>query len=111
MTAADPSLIDRRRRVGWIALGCLLLAAVGFATSGTDSAWPSAAMRVGVVLGALWLCLPTKSRPAAWSVMSRERLAVIIVTAMLINRLKYALPLLAIAAVLGWVLRPKKRRW
>ena len=27
-------------------------------------------MRVGIVLGALWLCLPTKTRPAAWAAIA-----------------------------------------
>lgn len=110
MTDSEPFLINRRRRVGWITLGCLALAAVGFATQEKDSVWPAAAMRVGIVLGALWLCLPAKTRPAAWAAITRGRLAVIILTALLINRVRFMLPLLAIAGILGWLLRSKKRR-
>ena len=110
MTDSEPLLINRRRRVGGITLGCIALAAVGFATQEKDSVWPAAAMRVGIVLGALWLCLPTESRPSAWAAITRGRLVVIILTAVLINRVKFILPLLAIAGILGWLLRPKKRR-
>jgi hypothetical protein len=111
MTDSEPFLINRRRRVGWITLACMVLAAVGFVTQEKEAVWPAAAMRVGIVLGALWLCLPAKTRPAAWAAMTRGRLVVIVVTAMLINRVKFMLPLLAIAGILGWLLRPKKRRW
>lgn len=103
-------LISRRRRVGWITLGCLGLSAVGFVVAEEDSVWPAAAMRIGIVLGALWLCLPAKSRPAAWAAFTPGRLMVIVLAAMLINRVKFMLPLLAIAGILGWILRPKKRR-
>jgi chromate transport protein ChrA len=111
MTSPEPFLINRRRRVGWITLVCIVLAAVGFSTQPKESVWPAAAMRVGIVLGALWLCLPARTRPAAWEAITRGRLAVIILTAMLINRVKFVLPLLAIAGFLGWLLRPKKKRW
>lgn len=110
MTDSEPFLINRRRRVGWITLGCMALAVGGFATQEKDSVWPAAAMRVGIVLGALWLCLPARTRPAAWAAITRGRLLVIIGMAILINRVKFVLPLLAIAGVLGWLLRPKKRR-
>ena len=111
MAEPEPFLINRRRRVGWITLGCMVIAAIGFATQPKELFWPAASMRVGIVLGALWLCLPAKTRPAAWSAMTQGRLAVIILVAVLINRVKFMLPLLAIAGILGWLLRPKKRRW
>jgi hypothetical protein len=110
MNDDEAFLINRRRRVGWITLGCLVLAAVGFATAEKDSVWPAAAMRIGIVLGSLWLCLPAKTRPAAWAAFTPGRLMVIILAAMLINRVKFMLPMLVIAGILGWILRPKKRR-
>ena len=53
MNTPDPSLIDRRRRVGWTALACLCAAFVGLATTEENSVWAAAAMRIGLVLGAL----------------------------------------------------------
>ena len=110
MTNAAPSLIDRRRRVGWTALICLCVAAVGLATSTTDTVWSAAAMRIGIVLGALWLCFPTATRPAAWTALTRGRLIAIVIGAILMNRLKFALPFLGIAAAVIWFIRPRTKR-
>ncbi len=109
MTNAAPSLIDRRRRVGWTALICLCVAAVGLATSTTDAVWSAAALRIGIVLGALWLCFPTATRPAAWTVLTRGRLVAIVIGAILMNRLKYALPFFGIAAAVIWFIRPRSK--
>ena len=111
MSASESSSIDRRRRVGAAAVGCLALAAVGFFTATRDSAWPSAFMRVGIVLGSLWLCLPTSARPAAWTSLTRGRLAMIIVAAVAVQRIKFLLPIVAIGGILLWISRPKTRRW
>lgn len=110
MTNTDTSLIDRRRRVGWTSLICLCVAAVGLATSTTDNVWPSAALRIGIVLGALWLCFPTKTRPAAWTALTRGRLVALVIGAILMNRLKYALPFFGIAAAVIWFIRPRAKR-
>ena len=110
MTNAAPSLIDRRRRVGWTALICLCVAAVGLTTSTTDNVWSAAAMRIGIVLGALWLCFPTATRPAAWTVLTRGRLIAIIILAILMKRMKYALPFFGIAAAVIWFIRPRAKR-
>ena len=110
MNTPDPSLIDRRRRVGWAALACLGVAVVGFATEGRACVWAAAAMRIGFVLGALWLCFPTKTRPAAWAVLTQGRLAALVIGALLWPRIKYALPFLAIAAIVIWFIRPRGKR-
>ena len=110
MNTPDPSLIDRRRRVGWAALVCLGVAVAGFATEGRACVWAAAAMRIGFVLGALWLCFPTKTRPAAWSVLTQGRLAALVIGALLWPRIKYAIPFLAIAAIVIWFIRPRGKR-
>jgi hypothetical protein len=110
MTESVTSPIDRRRRVGVVTIVCFVVAMIGLNTAGTDSAWPAAALRISIVLGALWLCLPTSQRPAAWSKLTRGRLAVIVLAAVFINRLKFFVPLLAVVAVFAWIIRPKKRR-
>lgn len=111
MTGAEPSLIDRRRRVGWIALACLVLAVAGLVSPNSrDTMWPAAAMRISIVLGALWLSLPTSRRPDAWSSLTRGRLAIIVLVAVFINRVKFVLPLLAAAGIAAWIIRPRKKR-
>ena len=110
MNNPDTSQIDRRRRVGRTALICLCVAAVGLATSETDTVWSAAAMRIGIVLGALWLCFPTATRPAAWTVLTRGRILVLVVGAIFWNRLKYAMPFIGIAAAVIWFIRPRTKR-
>ena len=110
MTNAEPSLIDRRRRVGWVALVCLCAAVAGLVTSTTDEFWPAAALRISIVLGALWLCFPTKTRPAAWAALTRGRIVALVIGAILMNRLKFALPFFGIAAAVIWFIRPRAKR-
>ncbi len=110
MYTPDLSLFDRRRRVGWTALVCVCMAVVGFATEGKDCVWAAAAMRIGFVLGALWLCFPTKTRPAAWAVLTQGRLVVLVIGALLWGRIKLALPFLAIAGIVLWFIRPRGKR-
>ena len=38
-------------------------------------------MRIGIVLGALWLCFPTATRPAAWTILTRGRLITLVIGA------------------------------
>ena len=110
MNTPDPSLFDRRRRVGWTTLVCLCVAVVGFTTEGKECVWAAAAMRIGFVLGALWLCFPTKTRPAAWAVLTQGRLVAIVIGALFWSRIKYALPFLAIAGIVLWFIRPRGKR-
>lgn len=102
--------IDRRRRVGWVAIACLVVATGGFAAEGFESAWAAAASRVGIVLGALWLCLPTRTRPAAWASLSPGKVAAVGIAAVLMNRIKIFLPFLAVAGLIVWALRPRNKR-
>lgn len=113
MKTSDPSPIDRRRRVGWSAIICLGIAAAGITMAEKDSVWPAAAMRVGVVLGALWLCFPSKTRPAAWESLTNGRMAVLVIGALLWNRLfrlKFAMPFLALAGLFVYFIRPRKKQ-
>ena len=110
MNIPDPTLIDRRRRVGWTVLICSCIAVAGLATEGRDCVWAAAAMRIGFVLGALWLCFPTKTRPAAWAVLTQGRLVALVLGALFWSRVKYALPFLAIAGIVLWFIRPRGKR-
>lgn len=110
MNTPDLSLFDRRRRVGWTAFICVGMAVVGFATEGKDCVWGAAAMRIGFVLGSLWLCFPTKTRPAAWAVLTQGRLVFLVIGALFSGRIKLALPFLAIAGIVLWFIRPRGKR-
>ncbi len=110
MNTPDPTLIERRRRVGWSVLICSCIAAAGLSTEGRDCVWAAAAMRIGFVLGALWLCFPTKTRPAAWEVLTQGRLLALVLGALFWSRVKYALPFLAIAGIVLWFIRPRGKQ-
>jgi hypothetical protein len=103
-------LVDRRRRVGIIALVCGLLSAYGLWGGYQDSAWPAACLRIGIVLGALWLCLPVNRRPTVWNGLGRGRLAVLVLIAVFVNRIKVLFPILLVIGIVIWIVRPKKRR-
>lgn len=104
------SLVDRRRRVGIIALACGLASMFGLWGGYQDSAWPAAFLRIGIVLGALWLCLPVSRRPTVWSRLGRGRLAALVLLAVFGNRLKFLAPMLVVIGIVVWIVRPKKRR-
>ena len=110
MTDTQSELINKRFRVGLIALVCLLFAVVSFVNGNLHSPWASASLRVGLVMGALWLALPTKTRPAAWAHLSKWWLAGIAISAVLLPRLRYIWPILVVGIVIGWLLRPRRGR-
>ena len=104
------SLVDRRRRVGAIALACGVASIFGLWGGYQDSAWPAACLRIGIVLGALWLCLPVSRRPTVWNGLGRGRLAVLVLLAVFVNRIKVLFPILLVIGIAVWIVRPKKRR-
>jgi hypothetical protein len=101
---------SRRQRTGAVTLICLISALGGFLFAEPGSAWVAAALRIGIVFGALWLCFPTRTRPAAWAFFSPVRLVVIAVSAYYFHRIKWLLPFLAILAILLSILRPRVRK-
>ncbi len=107
-----------RLRVGLVALGCLALAGIlKFGTDPTErnELWTAAFARVGLVMTALWVALPTKRRPAAWADVSPSTLIgfalALLVFARSPRMLLYALPFMAALAVLNFLLkrRPTSR--
>ncbi len=103
-----------RPLVGWIAIGL-------FAAAGLLEMWPAllpgaagatlagAAARVGIVMGALWLALPTRNRPAAWANLRVNFVAVGLLAVMALLRIPFRimLPLAGTVLALGAVFRPK----
>ena len=105
----NATLAERKYRVGLAAVGCLTAGLIGLLLGHKDSVWAAACLRVGIVLGALWLCLPVQSRPSAWRFLTREKLAVLVIITVFLNRAKFLIPVLAIFGIIAWVVRPKKR--
>ncbi|MCP4171376.1 MAG: hypothetical protein GY758_11455 [Fuerstiella sp.] len=102
----------RRRRVyvGLLAVASLIGAVVLLFYPGNDGV-QGALVRVGLVMGAFWLALPTKTRPAAWKgMMSGWTAPGLIITALVIPRLKFMFPVLAIIVGIAYFARPRTRK-
>jgi hypothetical protein len=68
-----------------------------------------AAARVGVVMAALWLALPSRNRPAAWVNVSVTSALPLVLVAMALFRIPFRIlvPLAVFVLLTGVVLRPK----
>jgi hypothetical protein len=97
----DSQVPVNRPLVGCLALGCLGLGMlVGVSgIEGTTNLWQGALTRVGVILGALWLCLPTRHREAAWARVPIGTVVVFLVGLLIIVRARVPIVWLAIASV------------
>jgi drug/metabolite transporter (DMT)-like permease len=103
-----------RPLVGSLALGLLGFALVlsiwpGMISGPAGATLCGVAARVGIVMAALWLALPSRGRPAAWANLSTTSLASAAMAVMAIFRVPFRImiPLSATVMVLGFVLRPK----
>ncbi|RMG37355.1 MAG: hypothetical protein D6725_08985 [Planctomycetota bacterium] len=112
---SDQNVTVNRTLVGVLALACLGgAAALAFSGHGGQSVrlWQAGLIRVGLVLAALWIALPTKDRPAAWANISKRTLVVALIGLLALLRLplRIVLPIVFGAALCGWLLRPRPRR-
>lgn len=106
---SDQDLVRKRTPVAVITVACF----VGYAVllfwpeqEGTRAAF----LRVGLLMAAFWLAMPSKSRPAAWKpLQSPWTLPGIVIFAVFLPRLKVMLPVLAFFAVIAWFARPRKK--
>ena len=103
-----------RTLVGVLALVCLgtaLAIWIGVPAGQNTWMWVGAFTRVGVVMSAFWLALPSRHREAAWANVSPLTFAGIVVAVIaLASRPRVALPILAVVAVLWFVLRPRPKQ-
>jgi hypothetical protein len=109
-----------RLKVGIIALVLLMIWGVmgllqwtGTLDSGDSQVrvWWAGFGRVGLLMIALWVALPSKDRPAAWANISKPMLIVVLLVAVMVAiRPWIGIPLLALMAVVGFFLRPRTRR-
>ena len=84
-----------RWAVGVLAAGCFVAAVAIAVAAPREEFWWAGFLRAGVVLTALWFCLPTKDRPAAWADFRPLPAAVFAATLLLaVVRPKIGLPIL-----------------
>ena len=106
----EDDLRSRRIYVGLLAIASLIGAVVLLFYPGNDG-MQGAFVRVGLLLGAFWLALPTKTRPSAWKgMMSNWTVPGLIITALVIPRLKFMFPVLAIIVGIAYFARPRPRK-
>lgn len=53
--------------VGILTLACLVASLITFLQSPDRPFWWGGFLRAAIVLGTLWICLPTQTQPAAWA--------------------------------------------
>lgn len=104
----EDELRQKRVYVGLIAIGCLI-GGLALAFFPGNEGFQGALVRVGILMGAFWLALPTRSRPAAWKgLASNWALLAMIVTAVIIPRAKVMFPVLAVMIGLALFARPRR---
>lgn len=112
---SDQKIEINRTLVGISALVCLLTAGTLLAVYPSDDSWvywQGAFVRVGALMSALWLALPSGKRQAAWTNVSPTTfLGVILAVFGIAFRPKVAVPLIIVVAIIGFVLRPRQKRW
>lgn len=98
-----------RPLVGVITLGCLA-AAFGVAlVDSWENLWCGAFARVGLLMGAFWIALPSRHREAAWANLSPYTVGGALVAIFVVARWRAALPIVIAVVVIGLMLRPKNR--
>ncbi|MEO2018027.1 MAG: hypothetical protein ABGZ53_27055 [Fuerstiella sp.] len=105
----EDDLRSRRIYVGLLAITSLAGYVALLFYPGNDGL-QGALGRVGLVMGAFWLALPTKTRPPAWKgMMSGWTIPGLIMMALLI-RLKFMFPVVAVIVGIACFARPRKRK-
>lgn len=108
---AEPeSFGPSRLMIGVVAILCWVLAAVTYflLNSETPSLLPGAAARVGLLFAALWLAIPPNGRLGGRTLLP---VGIVLLLAIFLRgrMLFYVVPLLAVAAFVAMVIRPKSR--
>ncbi|NOX53828.1 MAG: hypothetical protein GXP27_05205 [Planctomycetes bacterium] len=101
-----------RTLVGVIALGCLVAAGVLLIFSQSIDTrarlWGAAFLRVGLLMGAFWIALPSRHREAAYANISWKTLLGLILAVLAVARYpRTVFPILVVVAIIGFFLRPR----
>ena len=108
-----PRLEINRKLTGWIALFFLVGGAIAWLGNIGSEMVGAGMLRNGLVLGALWLALPTQNRKAAWEDISWSSVVLVFLTALVFLSARFrwfAIPIVTSVAVLVYLLRrPIKR--
>jgi hypothetical protein len=112
---SSPQVPVNRQLVGVLALVCVGIAGVFLVTGaeGPSELWQGAFFRVGIVLAAFWLALPSRTREAAWARISLWNLVGVLAVILLVARARVPLKLLVpgalVFALALTLLRPRRK--
>lgn len=107
-------LAAKKLLVGLISVGCLLTAAICCYYTEWTNPIVSVTTRLGVMLGALWLALPSQGESIAWQKGLPVVLAVIVVLAFIKRGggrlLLYVVPIAIVVGLAAAFIRPRPKR-
>ena len=107
----EQSVAINRSLVGVLAIGCFAASLLTWLTWPSDPMWYSGFLRVGVLLVAFWLALPSRGREAAWARVSPWTFVGLILAVIGVGlRPKVVIPLLVVLAIIGFVLKPRPKK-
>ena len=113
-TMSQGKIAINRTLVGVLALVCLAAAAGiwRFAPSEDNwKLWQGAFTRVGLLMSAFWIALPSGDREAAWANVTPLTFAgIILAVAGVAARPKIAVPVLIVLTVIGFLVRPRPKK-
>ena len=108
VSMTDQRVQVNRSLVGLIAAACLGAAITIAVVDTYENMWCAAFVRVGVLMSAFWLALPTRHREAAWANLSPYTVIGALMAILVVARWKSALPVVIGLGVIALVLRPPR---
>ena len=98
---------------------CLLVGGIWWYVAFDDQMpiWPGVFIRIGMFMSALWMALPTKTRPAAWAKVSPWTFIGLFLVIMMFARnprmaiawIRVVVPMLVVVGIITLILRPKPK--
>ena len=112
ISSVGPQIPINRTLVGILALLCGAIGGL-IALTGVDPStmWQGAFLRVGVVLAAFWLALPSRKREAAWARIPLWNFVGVLLVIVAATRvpMRVLLPGLVVFGIALMLLRPRRR--
>lgn len=110
MTASSaPPSEFKRSRIGWAALACLLSAAGLWWLAPGQEGVMAGLLRIGIVLGCLWLALPATGGSLAWNKIIPVIIGLAVLVAVSRRAFLFLLPGIVLLGILLALLRPRKK--
>ena len=105
----EEELRQKRKYVALFSAACLVAAGGVAILAPGNEGLQGALLRVGILLFAFWLAMPTKDRKAAWKILSSNWILIgSAIIAAAIPRLRAMFPVLAVFAAIAWFAMPRK---